>query len=125
MFIFCPHAMAFCPTLCTLSCTWRPWPCWRFSPCLVFETGSAVLIFPVALLALGDPLDCGRDPFVSRLRAFCLGDPLHVLTFTAWAEGRKDRGGSLIFFQGCRELRRRIHRPLCGFHHFAPGGNWA
>src|SRR6202021_2136030 len=89
------------------------------------STRSAVLIFPVTLLALGDPLDRGSDPFVPRLRAFCLGDPLHVLTFRAWAEGGENRRCLFVFFQGCRELRRRIHRRLLRFHHFAPGSNWA
>ncbi len=52
----------------------------------------AVLIFPVALFALGDPFDRGCDSFVAGFGTFCLRNPFHIFAFTAGTEGGK--GGS-------------------------------
>src|ERR1700733_9815091 len=79
-----------------------------FPPGIQRSERSAVLIFPVALLGLGDPLHCGGNSFVPRLLAFGLGNPLHVLSFAAWAECREDGRGLFISLQCCLKLGRRI-----------------
>src|SRR6266567_6863195 len=94
----------------------------RLFPC---EKALAVLVFPVALLSFGDPLDSRCDPLVARLGALGLCDPLDVFALATGAERSKCGGGLLVFFQRGGEFGRRFECGFRGLHNAAASGDGA
>ena len=64
----------------------------------------AVLVFPVALFAFGDPFDGLGYALVSCFGAFGFGDPFDVFALAAGAEGCEDCSGFLVGFEGLAEF---------------------
>ena len=69
---------------------------------------SAVLILPVALFSLGDPLYRLRHALLFRLCSLCLGDPIDVFALAGGTEGRKDLRRGFVLFESCGQLCRNL-----------------
>src|SRR5262249_18592229 len=77
--------------------------------------GLAVHVFPIALLALRDPLNSSFDALGLRFRTPSFCDPQGVFTLAAWAKIREDLRCQLIFLQSRSELLRNTDRLFRGF----------
>src|SRR5579883_2117959 len=86
----------------------------KVMPALDAGTPSAVLVFPVPLLALGHPFDRLSDAARARLLTLGLGDPFDVLALAARAEGLVRAQCFLVLLQGGNHIggrdRRRFRR---------------